>query len=353
MKTVSAYLVLVLSCVSMAATAQPPDDAFDYADELAEVTEDVALGAKLFALEKPQADPVSHDSAPGMQLRSRHLIFGLPRLTDNRYAPAGGGPGVSLLVREGFVVGYSDVLHCPIWVAQRWTKDEYGNIDRTPELKRDWKEDPELPADLHVGVGYSGTQTGLDRGHMARHQMNRSWGLDASIAGCLMTNSVPQHLKINRGSAWGELENAVRDRVKTASANASDKALWTISGALFRDADNPVGESPGVDLTRSASITGGFRVPYATYKIVAWFDGEGLFHARGYIFEQPYTVPSGQNLKSAHFTIPAQDIGLKEFIHPIDEIESRAGVDFFADLNDSAESGIESAKPSTLWGSEH
>jgi DNA/RNA endonuclease G (NUC1) len=272
----------------------------------------------------------------------------MPRLTDDRYVAAPGASGFSVIFREPFVVGYSETMLCPIWVSQRWSRDEVvDHDDRTPSLERDWREDPELPVATRAGTSYRGTVTGLDRGHMARHAMNRAWGLDGSIVGCLMSNSVPQHLDINRGKAWGDLEDAARDVVDPGS---DIDVVWVISGALFRDTENPPAESPDEDMERAAEITDGFRVPYATYKIVAWFGADGDFQARGYVFEQPYDVASGEAPKKSDFTIPDQNRSPVAFIRPIDEIETRAGVDFFPWLRDSIENAIESAHEGNLWG---
>ncbi len=52
-------------------------------------------------------------------LRSKHLIWGMPRQTDNRHNVTFPGetqarPGVSVLVREGFVVGHYDFYKIPV-----------------------------------------------------------------------------------------------------------------------------------------------------------------------------------------------------------------------------------------------
>jgi DNA/RNA endonuclease G (NUC1) len=349
-------MVTIIRCFSTIAllvagtvAAQSPDDAYDYAAELQNIGSDLKLGKEIDTLEQGSAEIAAPQIWSGIAVRSRHLLFGLPRLTDKRYDAPGGAPGISLVVREGFVIAYSDVLHCPIWVAQRWTTRDHAGLDRAPALKRDWREDPDLAAGLRIGTSYAGNDTGLDRGHMARHEMNRAWGLDASIEGCLISNSVPQHKDINRGPVWRELEDAIRDRVAGDGSDSEDSALWIISGALFQDTNNPGTEAPDADLKKAAMITTGFRVPYATFKIVTWFDGSGAFQARGYVFEQPYTTHGGQPLSDADFAIPPQDRGAKEFITPIDKIEARAGVDFFPLLKDSIETPLESATPATLW----
>ena len=64
---------------------------------------------------QPQEDPVVVEKAEAgdsgfWRLRSKHLLYGMPQQTDNRHnvqAPEESEilPGISVLVREGFVVG--------------------------------------------------------------------------------------------------------------------------------------------------------------------------------------------------------------------------------------------------------
>lgn len=321
----------------------PPVAAFDYSAELGDIRDRLEIAGKVYALEQAKTDPADI-ADEGFVLRSPHFIFGLPRLTDDRYDTESGAPGISLLVREGFVIAHFDEMMTPIWVAQRWTADEDEDQDAIESLDRDWREDPDLPPTLHIGTSYAGNTTGLDRGHMAKHSMNRAWGYDGSIQGCLMSNAVPQHKSINRGGAWRQLEDEIEEIFNNGVFEG--EAVWTISGAIYRDADNPPGELPAQDFDKVGRITTGFGVPFATFKIVAWFEPNGFFQARGYIFEQPYTVDARGNLI---FQLPDPSRPMAEFIEPIDEIEARIGVDFFPQLRDPIENKIERTDYSHPW----
>ena len=84
------------------------------------------------------------------QLRSRHLVFGMPRLIDDRhdFKPDGFDkkqPGITILVREGFVVAHFDRMKSPLWVAQLWTRHDFKRMNQVPSQGRPWKEDLELP----------------------------------------------------------------------------------------------------------------------------------------------------------------------------------------------------------------
>ncbi len=323
-------------------TDAAPDTAYQQArDELKQdldYTEDVAaLAAPL------TAEPCSTEGQR-FQLRSRHFVFGMPRLIDDRHSYGCDGPGVSVVVREGFVAAQFELMRGPLWVCQRWTRDELEDMEAIESLDRDWYEDPDLPPVLHAGTSYRGTRTGLDRGHMAKHTMNRAWGIDSSVRGCLMTNCAPQHRSINRGGAWRDLE----DTIEAFDGLPADvEVLWTISGTVFRDPLNPPDETPEDDFANVTRITTGFGVPDATYKIVAWFDDGGSFNARAYLFEQPHSVDAGGDLV---FDLPDQGGPLTGFIVPIDDIEERTGLDFFPRLIGSRETVLEATDYETLWG---
>ncbi len=120
-------------------------------------------------------------------------------------------------------------------------------------------------------------RTRLDRGHMARHAMNRAWGIDVSNWGTKMSNSAPQHRRINRfNSAWRELEDEIQDVV--IGPGSQIEAVWTISGTIYRDRENPNSETAEDDFQDVVRLErGGFGVPDATYKIVGWFDDDERF----------------------------------------------------------------------------
>lgn len=190
----------------------------------------------------------------------------MPKLTDDRYAD-GQKAAVSVLFREGFVTAFADQLKSPVWVAQRWSRENFKDKIDTPSVGRDFVNDGDIPPAFHIGTSYAGNTTLLDRGHMAKHSMNRAWGFDSSIAGCLMTNITPQHKGINREpGAWWNLEDTVEKAI--IDDNIGIPLLWTISGAVFQDQTNAPNENPRDDIQKAASITTGFKVPYATYKIV-------------------------------------------------------------------------------------
>ena len=343
------YVLTVAVAIPSALLAQ-------HADNSLPARVEVAFLADLERLETASLD--SGDSFDGARwtLRSRHFVFGMPRLIDDRhnYTPDGYSEvqaGVSVIVREAFVVANFDRMKAPLWVAQRWTAFDFERMNDTSAQGRPWREDLVLPAYARGGTSYDGNNTKLDRGHMARHAMNRAWGIDASNFGTKMSNSVPQHRRINRfGSAWAKLEEEIRAVV--ARPGSDIDALWTISGAIYRDAANAPSETPERDFATVTRIRGGFGVPDATFRVVSWFDGDGQFQARAYVFEQPHTSEfSGDQIELA-YNLGNPRGPLTRYLERTDDLEQRIGVDFFPMLRDNIEDLIESTEYSDVWGGE-
>lgn len=151
---------------------------------------------------------------------------------------------------------------------------------------------------------------------MARHEDNKAWGADNSEAGCLMSNIVPQHEKLNRGS-WLALEDYHRNLVKDKDKGISE--LWVISGPIYTSS-NP--KKIGNDVV----------VPDACFKIVAWLNDDGETNAKAFILNQ------GDWDKS----------DLTKYLVSIDEIEEKTGLDFFPELASADESKLESKRATSL-----
>lgn len=331
MKRLAFSIGLVCLC-ALVATASEQDYTWTQLD-----TMDEQLTRTYQGLERHKADPTDLPANQGWILRSNHFVFGMPRLLDRRhdFSPDGetDRPGISVVVREGFVVAHFDRMRAPLFVCQRWTKADYHRMEKTEAQSRPWKEDLELPMYARAGTSYDGMETDMGRGHMARHADNRAWGIDNSKTGCRMSNSAPQHRDVNRGAGWRGLEDAVQQIVVKEGADI--EVIWTISGTLYRDEENPDGEAPEDDFANAEFVGGGFGVPKATYKIVGWFDRQGYFQARGYVFEQTDREPE-----------------VTHYLTPIDEIEERAGVDFFPMLKNYIEKIVEGTEYDNMWGSE-
>lgn len=277
--------------------------------------------------------PVSVERAGGgpaqWQLRSKHFVWGMPQPTDHRHSIRYPGeiesrPGLSVLVREGFVVGHYDRLKIPAWVAQRWSLEDLDRL-RDGSYGRNFGPDPELPLYAQALDDYEYSRSSMERGHMARHEDNEAWGEDNSNAGCLMSNIVPQHKDMN-GEAWNDLEELHQEVVGDETLGID--TVWVISGPVFEDQDGDGVEDP-IEV-----VGNGIAVPHGTYKVVGWFDGDGLFQARGYVVRQEDRIRH----KPEHY------------LTSIDSIEADTGLDFFPELPEDREALIEGSLPSDTWG---
>lgn len=316
------FLAVLLLLVLMAPLLTIAAPETSYQLERAQLRQELQYAEDAAALEAPLTAGQHSADAP-YELRSRHFIFGMPRLVDDRHRTDTGAPGISVVVREGFVAAHFEEMQVPLWVCQRWTRSDMGRMGGADSLDRDWFDDPDLPAGLHAGTSYAGSKTSLDRGHLAKHAMNRAWGVDSSIYGCLMSNCAPQHLSINRSGAFRQLEDAVEGFIGLPE---QVEMLWIISGTVYDDPSTPLGPASENDFARVARITSGFGVPHATYKIVGWFTPGGSFDARAYLFEQPHYLNEAGKLI---FDIPDEQT---TFCVPVRTIEARTGVDFFPRL---------------------
>lgn len=258
-------------------------------------------------------------------LRSKHFAHGMPAAKDSRYnfAPAGSKAevsGISVLVREGFVVGHCDRFKVPLWVAMRWTRQDLAASEAEPEHRRSFKADQELPAYAQGNPNYNSKGLKMDRGHMARNKDNTAWGDDNATMGDLMSNIAPQSPGLNQ-KAWLSLEDEHRTIVGRRDLGID--TIWIVAGTVFRNNQS------------EAQIGNGIGVPYATYKVICWFDSKGSFQARGYLFPQ-----SADNRDS------------KRYLVTIRSIEEQTGLDFFAGLDRTEQDRVETRLPRSLWGSE-
>jgi hypothetical protein len=48
-------------------------------------------------------------------------------------------PGITVPVRERFVVAHFDRMKAPLWVAQLWTKHDYNRMKQVKSQGRPWK----------------------------------------------------------------------------------------------------------------------------------------------------------------------------------------------------------------------
>lgn len=215
---------------------------------------------------------------------------------------------IRVLANSGYVVGYSDSLHDPLWAAYRvW---DLPNIPEPPPRPDKFTADLRTVARVQPG-DYSGS--GYDRGHLApNYAIATRFGAGGQEETFLMSNIVPQKHALNAG-LWKDLEL----RAATSYA-ARFREVWVMAGPVF-------GKKP-------ARLRGGVAVPEACWMVML-DEHECRVRTQAFLIHQdaPADAPPARYLTS------------------IDRIEELTGLDLFPDLPDATEAVFEAKKTERIW----
>lgn len=217
-------------------------------------------------------------------------------------------PEFRVLKNHAYIVGYSDALGDPLWVA--YHVQDMAKLPTPPRRPEKFEMDRRTAARIEPG-DYTGS--GYDRGHMApNYAIATHFGAAAQRETFLMSNITPQRHALNAG-LWADLE------MKIATAYpARYGEVWVFAGPVF-------GAKP-------AHLRGGVAVPEAFFMIVV-DENEGKLRTLALIV--PQDVPAN--------TSPDR------YLTTIDEIQRRTGLDFLSDLEDTAERAVEQARAKSVW----
>jgi endonuclease G len=211
-----------------------------------------------------------------------------------------------VLRNPGFTVGYSEWRRQPLWVAYRAASPRGRKLGARP---RHFSADSRV---LMKVTSQNYNNSGYQRGHLApNYIIGKLYGAEAQRATFLMSNISPQRARLNE-LVWQRLEAAEADDVAPAAHD-----LWVVTGPLFA-ADAP-------------SLRSGIAVPEAFFRI--WVDA----------------APGPRMLA---FIVPQDVCGtepLSTYLASVDEVERRAGLDFFGELEDALETGVEGAVAPESW----
>ena len=220
-----------------------------------------------------------------------------------------GAPAVSdvqMIDRGEFVVGWSASLKHPLWVAYHVPSEKAYEAGRRPSFRADPSVSGSPSASAYKGTGY-------DRGHMApNYAIATRFGTEAQKKTFYMSNISPQRPGLNRGP-WREVEHRIAD-------------LWT---AKYGDIWVIVGCVPG---SPEETLPSGVDVPKAYWQLIVSNSSDGV---RALALYMPKDIPFS--------AFPVHNIV------SIDELESRTGLDFLAELPNFFEKPIESHLPTRLW----
>jgi endonuclease G, mitochondrial len=232
------------------------------------------------------------------------LPFGAPQalVADERWA-------TQVLQNPGFTVGYSDSRRQALWVAYRAGSVRGRKLGPRP---RHFSVDARVAAKV-TSQHYNGS--GFDRGHLApNYLIGKLYGAAAQRATFLMTNISPQKPRLNE-LVWQRLEEAEVDDVAPHAG-----ALWVVSGPLF-GAGSPI-------------LRSGVAVPDAFYRI--WLDA----------------AAESARPRMLAFIVPQDVCGtepLSTYLASVDEVERRAGLDFFGGLENAFEAALEGTVATEGW----
>lgn len=230
------------------------------------------------------------------------ILGGAPRPTSFPHGT------VRLLVNRGYVVGFSETLQTPVWAAYRI--EDLERMRAAPPRPDRFEVDRRTLARVTPDM-YSNTQ--YDRGHLAPNlAIATRFGAEAQRETFLMSNVVPQRHELNAG-LWRELESRI-----ATSYPARYREIWAVCGPVFGN--------------RPQRLPRGVAIPESFYMIIV-DETEGRLRTLAYLF--PQSTPAGA---------PVADYGTT-----IDQIELLTGLDFFPELEDTAENVLEAMKTGRPW----
>ncbi len=231
------------------------------------------------------------------------LFAGTPR---RNAAPA--PDDIKILNRGEYIVGWSDSLGHPAWVAYHVTKDARYEAGKRPNFSRDVKVDRAPSPGDYKNSGY-------DRGHMApNYAIATRYGEAAQRSTFLMTNISPQTAELNRGP-WRNMEHRIADYWTSRYGE-----IWVIVGSI----------SPSPHTKSIAE--GRIDVPQSFYMVVV---AQEEYDVRALAVVLPQTI--------AYDAYPAR------YLVSIDDLEELTGLDFLPDLPEFISSPLESQLPTRLW----
>ena len=211
-----------------------------------------------------------------------------------------------LLENEGYLVGYSESLCNPCWVAYRVFDVPTLISGKRSSFRTDYRTQAQVSQKAYSGSGY-------DRGHMApNYAIATRYGSDGQRETFLMSNIIPQRPHVNR-YLWKDLEMRVAKRYGRYFGE-----VWVITGPVFNE---PIKRLPS-----------GVAIPSAYYKIMVDETG-GELRAKAFLVASdcpPYTR-------------------IKTQLVSIDKLEALTGLDFFPELSDEAQSSLETKSATRLW----
>ncbi len=227
----------------------------------------------------------------------------LPNTEDRAFIPKGSSG--QIVHHDYYSLSYIEDWEIAEWVAYPLTSSSLQKKN-VPRSKR-FNQDPLVSTGSAKHGDYS--HSGYSRGHMAPAG-DMAFNTRAMKESFYMSNMAPQLIPFN-GGIWRELEESVRDW-------AEDKGgLYVVSGPIMDNNYETIGYNK-------------IAVPKAFYKVMI-----NSLTNQGIGFIMPHEV---------------SEKSILDYSVTIDEVEAATGLDFFANILDTAEQEfVESQKNITQW----
>jgi endonuclease G len=214
--------------------------------------------------------------------------------------------GNQIIAYTQFTLSYNEEHEQADWVAYELTRDEVA-------MKEDrcncFKSDKNVITKSASKNDY--LNSGFDLGHLSPSADN-NMSKKANKESFRMSNISPQLPGFNRG-IWKQLEEWVRDQATQRGS------VYVITGPVFVNNLGSIGKN-------EVTIPGYF------YKVLLRKDN--------------------QKMLSIAFLVPHLECSnkLKDYVVPVNSIETLTGIDFFPDLNNSTENKVEAQYQPNSWG---
>lgn len=217
-------------------------------------------------------------------------------------------PDNYLVIHSGFILSYNKQRGGANWVTYHLAKSDIGNAERTnafapdTSLPRDWWI---KPTDMSL--------KGYDRGHLCPSE-ERTDSEASNRETFLMSNMIPQTIRLNRGS-WKSLETYIQKTVSKMNVEAY------IYAGCYGD---------------KGRIKDKITIPTNCYKIAVILP-EGVNDLKR-ITKDTIVIAVDMPNETTNKT------GWKNYITTVDDIEEKTGYDFLSTLPDAIQSVIEARK---------
>ena len=206
-----------------------------------------------------------------------------------------------------YVVLYDSNRYAPLWTAHTMNSTQWpdNNVGRNEE----WTNDPAISLTQQSGLDNAGT-VGFSKGHLVASDYRQS-SVKQNKQTFYYSNQAPQWQDGFNSGVWETLEN----RVKTKTPSGTTM-LYVITGVLYEGT-----------ITYKSSGSLSVPIPSHFYKCImqCTFDGSTITDAKGIAF-----VYTNQSHSGNYYD---KDSNTNEvFVTTIDDLEDRAGFNFFANV---------------------